>query len=135
MLSIPLLTDCVIFLCQVFGVNLHSKRGSSQEVKPRVFWDTICRLPRLTALQLEDYCVYHEDDISGLNYPTGLKHLEVVYGNMRMLSGLQQLESLVAVDQGWGELSMESFGGLTSLTSLSHFRTPAHLSTLESLSL
>ena len=116
---------------------MDSKCSIRQEVKPRVFWDTICRLSRLAALQLDDYCVYHDDDIGGLDYPAGLKHLELLRGDIRnrMLSGIQQLETLVIVDQGWGELSREGLGGLTSLTSLSLYRTKSPLWTVEALSL
>ena len=101
-----------------------------------VFWDTLCRLSCLTALQLDDYGVPRTKE--RLKYPAGLKHFELLRGYMSssrltgMLSSFPQLESLVVADSGWGSLSLQGVRGLTSL-SLSN--TPTSLSTVESLSL
>ena len=137
MLTIRLLTDFVSFLCQVFGVGLFWRFGSSQEVNYTVFWDTLCRLSCLTALHLDDYCVPGEKT-SGLKYPAGLKHFELLRGYMSsscfsgMLNSFPQLESLVVADSGWGSLSLQ---GVEGLTSLSLSRTPISLSTVKALSL
>ena len=119
--------------------------GSDQEAKHREFWDTLCRLSCLTALQLERYHVpgAKETSLSDLDYPAGLKDLEMdcisLSGNWfsGMLGGFPQVESLKVRDLGLGEWSREqvSLQGVGGLTSLSLSSTTPQWSTLEALPL
>ena len=79
-----------------------------QDSKHREFWDTLCRLSYLTALQLEGYNVPREKEtsLSDLDYPAGRKSLKIYCISLSgsffsgMLSAFPKLESLKSADCG-----------------------------------